>query len=263
VRAARHPAVRVSRVLAGFFAPAPPRIIAHRGLALEAPENTLLAFLKALSAGATHLETDVHASADGVAVISHDVDLARVAGRQIRVEQLTMAELRRIDLGSGQGFCSLAEALDAFPEANFNIDIKSAAAVNPAAAAIRGANAIERVLIASFDERRRAATVAQLEGVATSASSATITRALLALRVGSPRLLSRALAGVDAVQVPERYGAIRIVTPRNVDLLRGAGVEVHVWTVNDPDEMERLVAMGVDGIVTDRADLAAKRLRSR
>ena len=101
-----------------------PRIIAHRGLASGAPENTLLAFLKALSAGATHLETDVHATADGDAVISHDPELTRVAGREVRVGQLTLAELRRIPLGHGQSFCSLAEALDAFPEARFNIDIK-------------------------------------------------------------------------------------------------------------------------------------------
>ena len=109
-----------------------PRIIAHRGLALDAPENTLLAFLRALNAGATHLETDVHASADGVAVISHDPDLGRVAGRSVNVGQLTMPELRRVDLGHGQGFCSLAEALDAFPQARFNIDIKDEASAAPA-----------------------------------------------------------------------------------------------------------------------------------
>ena len=113
-----------------------PRIIAHRGLALDAPENTLLAFLRALNAGATHLETDVHASADGVAVISHDPDLGRVAGRSVNVGQLTMPELRRVDLGHGQGFCSLAEALDAFPQARFNIDIKDEASAAPAAEAM-------------------------------------------------------------------------------------------------------------------------------
>ncbi|MGN6759754.1 MAG: glycerophosphodiester phosphodiesterase, partial [Leifsonia sp.] len=107
-----------------FLEGAGTRIIAHRGLALDAPENTLLSFLRALSVGATHLETDIHVSADGVAVIAHDPDLARVAGREVQVGQLTMPELRRIDLGHGQGFCSLAEALDAFPEARCNIDVK-------------------------------------------------------------------------------------------------------------------------------------------
>lgn len=246
-----------------FFTPAPPRIIAHRGLALDAPENTLLAFLKALSAGATHLETDVHASADGVAVISHDADLVRTVGRDIRVEQLTMAELRRIDLGDGQAYCSLAEALDAFPGAYFNIDIKAPGAVAPTVTAIRDAAATRRVLIASFDERRRAQAVRQLDGVATSASSAVIVRALGALRVGSASLLRRTLDGVDAVQVPERYGALRIITPRNVRRLRAAGVEVHVWTINEAGDMDRLLDLGVDGLVTDRADVAAARVAAR
>ena len=147
-----------------------PRIIAHRGLALDAPENTLLAFLRALNAGATHLETDVHASADGVAVISHDPDLGRVAGRSVNVGQLTMPELRRVDLGHGQGFCSLAEALDAFPQARFNIDIKDEASAAPAAEAIRAARAQDRVLITSFSKDRRRAVSGALPGVATSPS---------------------------------------------------------------------------------------------
>ena len=115
----------------GYFTPALPRVIAHRGLHLEAPENTKLAFLRALSLGVTHLETDVHVSADGVAVVSHDPDLSRVAARKVRVDQLTMAELSRVDLGAGQGFSSLADVLDAFPEARFNIDVKTAGAVAP------------------------------------------------------------------------------------------------------------------------------------
>lgn len=248
---------------AGYFSPATPRIIAHRGLALDAPENTMLAFLKALSAGVSHLETDVHASADGQAVVSHDVDLTRVAGRDVRVDQLTMAELRRVDLGSGQGFSSLAELLDAFPDARVNIDIKSSAAIEPTIRTIADAKATDRVLVTSFDEKRRAATVAGLPGVATSASSTIIARALVALGTGSHRAIVKALAGVGAVQVPERYGPVRIITPRNVRLLREAGVEVHVWTINDPADMRRLLDIGVDGLVTDRADLGLKLLGER
>src|SRR5690554_3477427 len=153
-----------------FFSPAAPRVFAHRGLALEAPENTMLAFLKALSVGVDYLETDVHASSDGVAVIAHDETLTRVAGRPVRVDHLTMAELRRVDLGEGQGFPSLAEVLDAFPEARFNIDLKSNAAVEPTVDAILEAGAVQRVLVASFDDRRRLAALERLPGVATSAS---------------------------------------------------------------------------------------------
>lgn len=240
-----------------------PRIIAHRGLAIDAPENTLLAFFRALNAGATHLETDVHATADGVAVISHDPDLSRVAARDARIDELTMAELRRIRLPHDQSFCSLAEALDAFPEARFNIDIKDAAAALPAAQSIRDARATERVLIASFDEKRRRAAADALPGVASSASVSRLLPAIAASKVGLAASAARSLRGLVAVQVPERRGPLRLVTPRTVRVLHRAGVEVHVWTVNDPETMNRLLDWGVDGIVTDRCDVLKKLVDAR
>ena len=232
-----------------------PRIIAHRGLALDAPENTLLAFLKALSAGATHLETDVHCSVDGVAVISHDPDLTRIAGRDLRVEHLTMAELRRIPLGHGQSLPSLAEALDAFPEARFNIDIKDERAAAPAAEAIIAARATDRVLLTSFSAARRAAAASALPGVAVSPSVSEFLPALVGAKVGIRRLTSRALRPFAAVQIPERRGPLRLVTARTVRALHRAGAEVHVWTVDDVAAMSRLLDLGVDGIVTNRCDL--------
>jgi glycerophosphoryl diester phosphodiesterase len=238
-----------------FLATSYPRIIAHRGLALSAPENTLLAFLTALNAGATHLETDVHASADGVAVISHDPDLKRVVDREVAVGQLTMAELRRIDLGAGQSFVSLADALDAFPQARFNIDIKVEAAESPAVAAIREARAIRRVLITSFDEGRRRRTADALPGVASSASVSRVLASVVGGKLGISPLVRRSLKGLVAIQVPERSGRFRVVTRRSVDAIHAAGREVHVWTVNDPADMNRLLDLGVDGIVTDRCDV--------
>ena len=231
-------------------------MFAHRGLALEAPENTLLAFAKAVAAGAVYCETDVHASADGVAVISHDPDLSRVAGRDVRVEQLTMAELRRIDLGFGQVFCSLAEALDAFPETRFNIDVKSRAAAVPAAEAILAAAASARVLVSSFDEGRRMAALRLLPGVVSSSSARRFLVALLAGKLGFSPAVRGALRGLVAVQVPEKALGLKITTEKMISRLHAAGVEVHVWTVNDPQRMRELLDLGVDGIVTDRADLA-------
>lgn len=254
---------RSDKGLEGFFNPAPPRVLAHRGLAVDAPENTLLAFAKALAVGVIHLETDVHASADGVAVIAHDETLERVAGRKVRVDQLTMAELRRVDLGEGQGFCSLAEALDAFGEARFNIDLKSPASVQPAVEAIRDHRAIDRVLIASFSDRRRRAALAQLPGAATSLSSGSMKRLILADKARLGSSVRRTLAEADAIQIPERVKGVRILTPRLIDAAHDAGAEVHVWTINEPSEMVRLLDLGVDGIVTDRADLAMTVLESR
>ena len=168
-------------------------MLAHRGLAVEAPENTLLAFVAAIGLGVTHVETDVHASSDGVAVIAHDPDLRRVAGIDGSVGALSMRALREIDLGHEQGFVSLAEALDAFPETSFNIDIKSMDAVAPTVAAIRDARAVDRVLVTSFSERRRRAAVRALPGVATSASSTVFASALASARSGMTPLLRRIL----------------------------------------------------------------------
>ena len=232
-------------------------MLAHRGLALGAPENTLLAFAKAIALGVTHVETDVHGSADGVSMVSHDPDLTRLAGRRVKVGQLTSHELRRIPLGEGQGFCSLAEALDAFPETRFNIDIKAASAIAPTVAAIRDAKATDRVLIGSFSPERRLAVVRQLPGVATSVSSRGAVAAVSAARsAGGLPALRRILRGVHAVQLPLSILRMSTATPRTIAAFHAAGVEVHLWTINDEATMERLLDLGVDGLVTDRADLA-------
>lgn len=247
---------RPSSATEHYLSPVRPRLFAHRGLALEAPENTLLAFAAAVGIGAIYVETDVHASHDGHAVIAHDPDLKRVAGRDVRVDQLTLAELRRIDLGHGQSFPSLAEALDAFPETRFNIDVKSGAAVEPTVSAILAAGASNRVLVSSFDERRRAAALRGLPGVVSSASARRFAIALLGGKVGFSPAVRGSLRGLVAVQVPEKALGLRVTTARMLARLHAAGVEVHVWTVNDPARMRELLDLGVDGIVTDRIDLA-------
>ena len=238
-------------------------MFAHRGLALEAPENTMLAFAKAIAAGATYVETDVHASSDGIAVIAHDPDLKRIAGRDVRVDQLTFAELRRIDLGEGQTFCSLAEALDGFPDTRFNIDVKSRAAVDPTIAAVLAARASQRVLVSSFDEGRRRAVLKGLPGVVSSSSARLFLIALFAGKARLSPVVRRALRGLVAVQVPEKALGLRITSARMIRRLHDAGVEVHIWTVNDPARMNELLDLGVDGIVTDRADLALEVVRAR
>lgn len=249
------PGPRPSRARGAYFAPPLPRIFAHRGLALDVPENTLGAFRAALAVGAVHVETDVHASSDGVAVISHDPTLDRVAGRPDRVADLTLAELRSIDLGGGETFVTLSEALLAFPEARFNIDVKADDACRPTAEAVRAAGAIDRVLITSFDVRRKRLTASALPGVATSASAAEFGPALAFAKLGWAWAVRRILRNVDAVQIPPQVSRIGTVTPRTIDVLHRAGVEIHVWTINDPVVARDLLARGVDGLVTDRADI--------
>lgn len=240
-----------------------PRVFAHRGLATSAPENTLAAFRAAVDLGVHYVETDVHGSRDGVAVISHDPDLTRLAGITSAVNDYPMAELAAIDLGFGQGFSSLAEALDAFPETRFNIDIKSADAIAPTVAAITAANAIGRVLVTSFSEKHRLAAVRELPGVATSTGARRFASALASASFARSAALARTLREVDCVQVPTHYGPMRITTPPILRRLHAAGVEVHVWTINDAATMHRLLDLGVDGLVTDRADIALAVLAER
>jgi glycerophosphoryl diester phosphodiesterase len=242
-----------------WFDPPRPRVLAHRGLAVDAPENTMLAFELAVRAGADYVETDVHVSADGAAVLAHDPTLKRVAvGRAERVGDLGLADLRRVDLGAGQGFTTLGEVLHAFPLTRFNIDVKTDAAVEATIDAVRRADAADRVLLTAFSDVRRRRLAAMVPGVATSAGRASVLRAHAASVTRNAPLLRRAVAGAHALQIPERVGRVRLLSPALIGTAHAAGLEVHVWTVNEEADMRRLLALGVDGIVTDRADLALR-----
>ena len=244
----------------GFLSPQLPRVLAHRGLALHAPENTIAAFQAAVDAGAEYIETDVHATADGVAVLMHDPEIV-VDGVARAVRNLTMDQIRQVDLGGGHHVPTLVGALVAFSGTRFNIDVKSELAAGPTARAIRAVRAADRVLVTSFDESRRRRALDGLDGVVSSASSRLFARALVGAKVGAPFLVRRSLAGVPVVQIPERHKNVQLVTQRTLRSLHRAGVEVHVWTVNAPADMERLLRLGVDGLITDRADLALPLVR--
>jgi glycerophosphoryl diester phosphodiesterase len=248
-----------------FAGVATPRVLAHRGLVTPdaadsgVVENSFAAVAAAHSAGALYVESDCHLTADGTVVLFHDDDLSRVTGDPRKVAAVSARELERLMTGRG-GLITLAQALDAFPTLRFNLDVKATDAASAVGRTV--APFADRVLVTSFsDERRRAALLAAAaagSGVrpATSGGRGTIARVLAAVAARSDRLVARALGGIDALQVPERRGRVRIATPRLVAAAHRHGVEVHVWTVNEPDDMRRLVAMGVDGIVTDRADVA-------
>ncbi|RFA09305.1 glycerophosphodiester phosphodiesterase [Subtercola boreus] len=243
----------------GYFTPALPRLLAHRGFSTEHVENTLLAFRAAVDRGALYVECDVHASRDGVAVVAHDPDLSRLLGVEGTIETLTATELAALDLGGGHGFCTLLDALREFPETRFNIDVKSAAAAVPAARAIADAEAAHRVLLTSFSDRRRRSALDAVPGAlrpATSASAHTILFTLLAGTLGLAPVVRLLLRNVDAVQVPETALGLRFPTRRMLRIIHSAGVEMHIWTINDPRKMAELLAAGVDGIITDRIDLA-------
>ena len=227
----------------------------------SAAENTMPAFLAALSAGATHIETDVRATSDGIAVLFHDSDLSRIGESQAKVQQLTWAQLSRLKLPGDSRVLRLEEALAELPAARFNLDIKSSTAISPAASAINRLRAHDRVLVSSFSEQRRRAALALLDSpVATSASAMLAASGYLA-RSARMDLLGRVrLLGIDALQVPHGRAGLNFSSERFIAWLGELGIEAHFWTVNDPQEMTRLVARGAKGLVTDRADLVPREL---
>ncbi len=233
-----------------------PRAIAHRGGRHGGPENTLPAFAAAVALGYRHLETDVHATSDGVLVVSHDPTLARVVGRPA-IAGMTAAEVAAVRIGGEVALPRLEELVDAFPEALLTVDLKADTAVAPMLRLLaRRPALLERLCLGAFSDRRIAAVrSAHGRDVCTAAAPREVLRLVAAVRLG--RRVRRPAA--DVVAVPERWGGDGVDPvrgPRVADarfLLRAgeAGLAVHVWTVNDPDRMARLLDLGAAGLVTD------------
>jgi glycerophosphoryl diester phosphodiesterase len=249
------------------FLPGPrPRRIAHRGLALDAAENTMSAFEEALRAGADMLETDTRATRDGLALAVHDEDLGRIAGDPRRIDELSAHEAGSIRLDGDEPLAMLEDVLGTFVDVPVNVDVKAHSAIGPAVAAISRTRSADRVCIAGFDAtvvRRTIATLHAATGTTAVRSPARglIGTFLAARAVEAPdAVISRLLAPYGALQVPERYQGVQIVTEANVAAAHRAGCEVHVWTVDDPLTMQDLLVKGVDGIITNRVDLLSELL---
>jgi glycerophosphoryl diester phosphodiesterase len=228
-------------------------------LATAAPENSMAAFEAAVAAGVTHLETDVHATADGALVAFHDARLERVTDLTGAVADVTWATLQRARLGA-ERVPRLEDILAAWPAIRVNVDLKSTAAVAPFAELLRSTRSTDRVCVASFSDRRRRAAVRALAGAGPVAYSLGVSgsSAFVGLvSAGAPvPVLRRALQSAVALQLPDRVGRLSVITQRLVDAVHAAGAQVHVWTVDDPVRMRELLHLGVDAIVTNRADLA-------
>jgi glycerophosphoryl diester phosphodiesterase len=228
-----------------------PLAFAHRGGGAEREENTLAAFAHAVRLGFRYIETDVQASRDGVAVIHHDDTLGRMAGRPERVDALPWAALAQVRTSGGEPLPRLDAVLADFPEVRFNLEPKSDAAVEPLAEAVRRAGAIDRVCVGSFDGRRTRR-LRRLLGERLAWSPAR--PGVAGLWVAGWGLPVPGLR-FPAVQVPTEYRGIPLVTRRVVAAAHRRGIQVHVWTVDAEAEMERLLDLGVDGLMTGRPSL--------
>lgn len=243
-----------------------PRVFAHRGLPTTGEdssvwENTAAAFAAAHAVGVEYIETDCRVTADGDVVLFHDDTLKRLLQDDRRVDEVRTAELADL-LAPRGGLLTVDEMLETFPETRFNIDVKSDAAAPLLGRAI--APHAHRVLLTGFsDARRRRAIEAVLDAGAKVVPAASAGQtSMIQMRLLSALHLSpaRVLRDLDALQIPERYGAVRVLTPALLRAAHRHDVEVHVWTINQPDDMRRLMDAGVDGVVTDRADLALRAL---
>jgi len=247
----------------GYLSPALPRVFAHRGLAVAngIDENTVAAFAAALELGATHIETDVQVTQDGVPVLFHDSDLLRVAGLDRKIHEVTAAELGKLTLSEGGRVPTLREALVSLPHARFNLDLKVWAAVEPVTELIRELKVNDRVLLSSFSERRRVAAVKALAmPVVTSAGGSRVLALWAAYKLGFQPLINLLAKPVQALQIPTRASRVRFDSPAFIKAMTKAGLEIHYWTINDADEMRRLIELGAHGIVTDRTDIAVNTL---
>lgn len=238
--------------------------IAHRGGSAVWPQNTMAAFEGAVGLGYRHLETDVQATSDGVLALFHDDLLAPTSDGEGRISEMTWSEVSRTRVG-GEPIPRLEDLLDAFGDARISIDPKTDTAVEPLIEALKRPGVLDRVCIGSFSDARLArVNQAFGDSVCLSLSPREVARLAALSGLGLPaalplrprfgprsRLLRRRPFRGRIASIPLRQGPFPLATPRLIDSAHRAGIAVHVWTIDEPTKMERLLDIGVDGIMTD------------
>ncbi|HEV8714444.1 MAG TPA: glycerophosphodiester phosphodiesterase [Candidatus Binatia bacterium] len=250
--------------MTNFFTGSKPRLFAHRGASGEAPENTLVAFRRAANIGVSYVELDVHATHDGQIVVIHDETLERTTNGKGKVQEYTLAELRQLDAGywfstdtqqfpfraAGVRIPTLAEVLREFPQLKFTVEIKQ---VEPpieesVTTVVRDCGRAEDVILASEHDRVISRVRTLAPDIATSFATGDVVDFIQ--RVSTGQLAEYRPAGL-ALQIPPKFHEVPLVTAETVTAAHALGLEIHVWTINEPQEMERLLDLGVDGIMSD------------
>ncbi|MDA1098542.1 MAG: glycerophosphodiester phosphodiesterase [Proteobacteria bacterium] len=229
--------------------------IAHRGSAASHPENTMSAFQDAVDLGYRYIETDVHATRDGVLVAFHDDRLDRMTDRKGRINELDWAQVAQAKVHGREAIPLFDDLLAAWPDLKINIDPKADDAVMPLIKALARPGILARVCVGSFSGRRLAAVRAALgPELCTSMAPAEVLRLRLA-SLGRTAPSSSAPLAAAAAQVPLRHFGLPVLDGRFIQAAHARGLKVHVWTINDGDTITRLLDLGVDGIMSDETAL--------
>lgn len=237
-----------------------PIAFAHRGGAGDWPENTMPAFEAAVGLGFRYLETDAHATADGVVVAFHDEALDRVTDRTGLIRELPWHEVRQARVDGREPIPLLLDLLEAFPDARLNIDPKHDTVMEPLAEILRRTSCLDRICLGAFsDKRLRWFRKRFGPRVCTSAGPQELAALRAAASSGAPVIRT----GARCVQAPTAYRGVTVVDERLVRRSHVAGLAVHVWTIDEADEMHRLLDLGVDGIMTDRPSTLRSVLEQR
>jgi glycerophosphoryl diester phosphodiesterase len=237
-----------------------PIAFAHRGGAADGLENTTAQFQRAVESGYRYIETDVHATLDGKLVAFHDATLDRVTDGSGRIADLPWKEVGHARVAGVEPVPLFEELLETFPDVRWNVDVKAESALHPLLNLIARTDTWDRVCVGSFSEPR-VARAQRLAGPRLATSYGT--GGALGLRLRSWGIPAPLRRSAIAAQVPESQSGVPVVDHRFVRAAHARGLQVHVWTVNEPQRMHRLLDLGVDGIMTDHIDTLRKVLEDR
>lgn len=249
-----------------------PLVFAHRGGGGLFPENTLEAFKHSAELGVDVLELDIHGTADGKLVVMHDRTVDRTTDGSGKVSEMTLEQLKKLDAGykftndggktfpfRGKGITipTLEEIFAAFPAMTFNVEPKqqTPSITQPLCGILRERKVTGNVIVGSFRQEVLDEFRAECAEVATSASPSEVSKFLAMYKTG---LAESYTPPMQALQVPENVGYLNVVSKDFVEAAHKLNLKVHVWTVNKPEDMQRLLEMGVDGIMTDYPDRLLK-----
>lgn len=245
-----------------------PLVFAHRGGGGLYPENTLEAFKYSAEMGVDVLELDVHSTSDGALVVMHDRTVNRTTNGEGEINKMTLAELKQLDAGyhftpdDGQTFPfrgrgitipTLQEIFDALPNQTFNVEPKQAepSVTKPLCEMIRARSMTDKVIVGSFRQTAIDEFRAECTEVATAGTPSEVRDFLALYKIGLGETYTPPM---QVLQIPQRIGALEIVSEDFIKTARKLNLQVHVWTINERDDMKRLLDMKVDGIMTDYPD---------